>query len=121
MPNKEDSTRRDWLEGGAELRQFPRVRVEGTLISNPVPGELVDTSQTGLGIRSTQPLNVGARNTFYIRKGDTRARFLGEVRWCQIEDTRYRKGGDIVPVYRSGVVLEWPNLENAPPLDDSVP
>lgn len=107
MPKSEEATRRDWIQGDAELRRFPRARVVDTLLSNPLPGELVDTSQEGLGIRTTQPLNIGARNMFYIRKGNVRASFFGEVRWCQIEDTRYRKGGDIVPVYRSGIALEW--------------
>lgn len=99
---------RDWVQGDADLRQFPRARVEDTLLSNPVPGDLIDTSEAGLGIRTTQPLNIGARNVFYIRKGNVRASFRGEVRWCQIEDTRYRMGGDILPVYRSGIALEWP-------------
>lgn len=106
MPRSEQSARRAWVQGDAEMRRYPRARVEGTLLSNPVPGELVDTCQEGLGLRTTRPLNIGARNVFYIRKGDVRVSFLGEVRWCQIENTHYRSGGDIVPVYRSGIALE---------------
>lgn len=102
-----------WIDGDTELRQYPRAKVEGTLTSNPVPGEVVDTSETGLGMRTHMPLHVGEHNSFYIQKGKTRVKYRGEVRWCHFEDSERLESGDVVPVYRSGIALYWPGNDQA--------
>ena len=111
MANRRQRDGIGWVHGDTELRHFPRAQVEGAVTSNPVPGELVDTSETGLGVRTHVPLHVGEKNSFYIQKGKTRIKYQGEVRWCHFEDSKRLESGDVVPVYRSGVALYWPGLD----------
>lgn len=100
-----------WVSGDTELRQHRRSRVEGAVTSVPVAGEVIDTSEAGLGVRTQVPLHVGEQNSFYIQKGRTRVRYQGEVRWCHFEASKRLESGDVVPVYRSGVALYWPGQD----------
>lgn len=97
-----------WIDGDTELRKYARSTVDGAVTSTPVSGEVVDTSEGGLGVRTRKPLRVGDRNAFHIHKGKTRVRYQGEIRWCHFEDSKRLESGDVVPVYRSGVALYWP-------------
>lgn len=108
MANDSRNTGSDWISGDIELRRYPRAIVEGAETSNPVPGEVVDTSEGGLGMRTHTPLHVGERNCFYLQKGSFRVMYRGEVRWCHFESSKRLDSGDVVPVYRSGIALYWP-------------
>jgi hypothetical protein len=108
MADSADTSTTGWIDGDSDLRRYPRARVEGAVTSNPVPGEVIDTSEGGLGVRSHIPLHVGERNSFYLKKGSTRVKFRGEVRWCHFQDATKLDSGDVVPVYRSGIALLWP-------------
>ena len=101
----------DWIDGDTELRRYPRSIVEGAENSNPVPGEVVDTSEGGLGMRTRTPLHVGEQNFFYLQKGRVRVKYRGEVRWCHFESSEKLDSGDVVPVYRSGIALYWPDQD----------
>lgn len=84
------------------LRSHTRRRVEDVRVEVPIRGQIVDLSESGLGIESSQPLEVGRRYAFRLKTRRARPEFLGEVRWCRLESFG---SGQNDPVYRAGVEL----------------
>ncbi len=76
-----------------------RVGLEG-----PIKGQIVDLSEGGLGVESSQPLEVLKRYVFRLKSGRARPEFLGEVRWCRLESVGSGDGKK-APVYRAGIVI----------------
>ena len=97
----------NWIPGDTDLRRSPRIRVQGVVTQAPVAGVVVDTSEAGLGLRTQEPLHVGERNVFHLQKGDVRLRYSGEVRWCHFESSVRMGDGYVLPVYRSGIALDF--------------
>ena len=111
MANDSRKTGSEWINGDTEMRRYPRAIVEGAVTSNPVPGEVVDTSEGGLGMRTHMPLHVGEQNFFYLQKGSVRVKYRGQVRWCHFESSKKLDTGDVVPIYRTGIELYWPGQD----------
>jgi len=85
-------------------RGHPRRKVDGVSLEEPIKGLIVDVSEGGLGVESSQPLEVLRRYAFRLRTGRARPEFLGEVRWCRLESVGSGDGKK-APVYRAGVVI----------------
>lgn len=86
------------------LRGQSRRKVNGVSLEEPIKGQIVDLSETGLGVESSRPLEVLKRYVFRLRTGRARPEFLGEVRWCKLESLGSGDGKK-APVYRAGVVI----------------
>ena len=96
------------IDGQADRRHFPRRNAASTFVAGSISGDLVNMSESGLGLLTQQPLPVLKQGTFTLDIGSTRPKFRGEVRWCRLTGTAAVGEGDTVPVYRSGVALLIP-------------
>ena len=85
-------------------RGHPRRKVDRVSLVDPIKGLIVDLSEAGLGVESSQPLEVLRRYVFRLSTRRARPEFLGEVRWCRLESVGSGDGKK-APVYRAGVVL----------------
>ncbi|MGB5161919.1 MAG: PilZ domain-containing protein [Thermoanaerobaculia bacterium] len=85
-------------------RDHPRHKVDRVSLEEPIKGRIVDLSESGLGIESSQQLEVLGRYVFRLSTGKARPEFLGEVRWCKLESLGSRDGKK-APIYRAGVAL----------------
>ena len=86
------------------LRGHARRKVENVGLESPIKGEIKDLSEAGLGVESSQPLEVGRQYVFRMRTRRARPEFLGEVRWCRLESLGSGDGNS-APVYRAGIAL----------------
>ena len=85
-------------------RGHPRRKVDHVSLEGPIKGLIVDLSEAGLGVESSQPLEVRRRYVFRLSTGRARPEFLGEVRWCRLESVGSGDGKK-EPVYRAGIAL----------------
>jgi len=85
-------------------RGYPRRKVERVGLEGPIKGLIVDLSEGGLGVESSQPLEVLKHYVFRLKTARARPEFLGEVRWCRLEEVGSGDGKK-PPVYRAGVVI----------------
>ena len=85
-------------------RGYPRRKVARVSLEGPIKGLIVDLSETGLGVESSEPLEVLKHYVFRLRTARARPEFLGEVRWCRL-DSVGSGDGKKAPVYRAGVVI----------------
>jgi len=85
-------------------RFHPRRKVDRVGLEGPIKGLIVDLSEGGLGVESSQPLEVLKRYVFRLKSGRARPEFLGEVRWCRLESVGSGDGKK-APIYRAGIVI----------------
>ena len=80
--------------GGDERRResrqaVPRLVVESTALEV----EVVDASDSGLGVEAERPLRIGVIYPFRLRRGDQVSEVYGLVRWCRTGGAdRFRAG-----------------------------
>ena len=63
----------EWLAGESDARSAQRRPLSTILITNPVPGQVVDMSPLGMGLESREAIPVSAENLFTLASGSTRA------------------------------------------------
>jgi len=95
----------EWVAGEAEARSNHRRPLNTILLTNPVPGQVVDMSASGMGLESREAIKVSVENLFTLASGSTRAQILGEVRWCKLAGTKPLPNGEVAPLYRAGIVF----------------
>lgn len=106
MSRQQLSTRAPrWINGDTEMRRYQREPGTGFSVKNPVPGVVLDISATGLGIECGTSLEVLKPHLFTLSIGTSRAKVMGEVRWCRLTRTRLLPNGDPAPVYRAGIAF----------------
>jgi len=86
------------------LRSHTRRKVEDVGLEVPIKGRIVDLSEAGLGIESSQPLEVRKQYVFRLRTRRAHPEFLGEVRWCRLKSLG-SGAGETAPVYSAGIAL----------------
>lgn len=86
------------------LRSHTRRKAEDVGLEAPIKGRIIDLSEAGLGVESSQPLEVCRQYVFRMRTRRARPEFLGEVRWCRLESLG-SGDGKTAPVYRAGIAL----------------
>ena len=86
--------RRVWWWARPERRREERQPAPRLSVDSPaVRVELLDASETGLGVITRRPLKIGVLYPFLVHCGDQRCEVYGLVRWCQTEGTdRFRCG-----------------------------
>ncbi len=89
-----------------EIRLQARYATREIQLEFPVRGRVVDVSESGIGLESPQKLIVGARFHFRVRNRSKSLCLPGRVEWCRLTGTRTGDGGEIVPVFRSGVAID---------------
>lgn len=109
MNSAEDgSPRTAWVPGDAEARRHHRESILDLVLRNPVAGEVIDISVSGLGLESSDSLVPLSRQRFTLGIGEARATVLVEVRWCKLARTMTNDDDDSEPFYRAGVSLLEP-------------
>lgn len=93
----------EWLASDADARQAARRPLSTVLVTNPVPGQVIDMSSIGMGLESRQAIRVSGEKVFTLASGTTRAQVLGEVRWCKLSGTKQMANGEVAPLYRCGI------------------
>lgn len=88
-----------------ESRRSARRSVASVQVLNPVQGVVVDMSATGLGIETRGPFSVPEEVFLSIGQAFSSAKLRAEVRWCELVRTERFEGGDVIPVYRSGLAF----------------
>ena len=96
----------DHLLTGREARHRARVRTADLQLIRPVLGSVVDISPLGMGIRSSNPLEVGRFYSLLVRRGLRVKRMNGRVAWCALTKTDLIATGTSLPVYRAGIEIE---------------
>ena len=94
-----------WVQGDTESRRHLRETPLGIDLRNPVPGNILDISTSGLGLETSDSLVPLSQQNFTLGIGAARATVLGEVRWCRLAGTRMTDRGESEPVYRAGIAL----------------
>lgn len=89
-----------------DIRLQPRYATREIQLEFPVRGQVVDVSETGIGLESPQKLIVGASFTFRVRNRSKTLCLPGRVEWCRLTGTRTGEGGEVIPVFRSGVAID---------------
>ena len=92
------------IEDLVDARAHSRRAVAGVLLETPIPGQIIDLSEGGLGVESGQPLEVHHQFVFRLKTRHGRPEFRGEVRWCRLKSVGSEDGAT-APVYRSGIAL----------------
>lgn len=90
-------------------RREPRGLGCGLSVRNPVAATVLDISQNGLGLESTEPLDVRTFHDFSLEIQGTTSRVFGEVRWCHLVGTKSLPTGERVSRYRSGILFVKPS------------
>lgn len=78
----------------AERRRESRRAVAGLAVDSPaIEVELVDASDSGLGVESERPLRIGVVYPFRLRRDGAVSEVYGTVRWCaEASANRFRAG-----------------------------
>jgi len=81
-----------------ELRKNPRFPSTATItIINPetaciTEGQCLDVSETGLKVKTSNPLDIGANLSLSILDKDVLFYAVGEIRYCNPKDDTYEVG-----------------------------
>jgi hypothetical protein len=90
-----------------ERRDHLRRTIEGVHVHNGVvSGELLNFSAGGLAIETTSSLRVGARYTFRLGRPWMSFRVTGAVRWSRLARTRHGPGGEVTPIFVTGIAID---------------
>ncbi len=95
----------EWLAGESEARATVRRSLNTILITNPVPGQVIDMSASGMGLESREAIKSLGESLFTLASGSTRAQVLGEVRWSKLSGTKQMPNGEVAPLYRTGIAF----------------
>ncbi len=95
----------EWLAGESDARNSQRRALSTVLVTNPVPGQVIDMSADGMGLESREAIRVSAENLFTLASGTTRAQVRGEVRWCKLAGTKQMSNGEVAPLFRCGIAF----------------
>lgn len=88
-----------------DARRSPRRAVDAVDVLNPVRGAVLDISDSGLGVETRGPFSVPEEVQLSIGPGVAYAKIRAQVRWCVLVRTERFDGGDVVPIYRSGLAF----------------
>lgn len=83
-----------WRSSGGDRRREARQAVPHLVVeSAAMEVELVDASDSGLGVEAERPLKIGVIYPFRLRRDGEVSEVYGLVRWCQTErPDRFRAG-----------------------------
>ena len=86
----------------ADQRRSKRRRAEGVRLFGPVYGQVLNWSESGMGIEIGQPLEISSRELFLTKGERSQMKLYGEVRWCRkIHEELFGQP----PSYHAGVSL----------------
>ena len=74
-------------------------------VLNPVKGNVLDMSESGLGIETRGPFSVPEEVHVSIGQAVACAKIRAEVRWCVLVRTESFDNGDVIPIFRSGLAF----------------
>ena len=95
--------RQQKLARGEEDRVEQRYVTPEVGVESPIRAEVVDVSESGMGLLSSDPLRVGASYVFRLRYGQRDLGLPGKVEWCRLTGTERRNGDAHATVYRAGI------------------
>ncbi len=82
-------------------RRFPTTRIR---IDSPVPGTVLNISESGIALEMHGKLMVGNSYFFRLRHGSRILTVPGTVEWCRMTATRTDEC-EATPVFRAGVAF----------------
>jgi len=88
-----------------DTRRGARRAVRSVQVLNPVKGNVLDMSESGLGIETRGPFSVPEEVHVSIGQAVACAKIRAEVRWCVLVRTESFDNGDVIPIYRSGLAF----------------
>lgn len=94
-------------EADSERRSYPRRGIRDMPLVQPVLGEIVDMSASGVGVLTWDALPVNKELYLSFGPPGQRVRVRARVIWCRLRATE--PGVDWTPKYRAGIrFLEFP-------------
>ena len=82
-----------WRGDGERRRESRQTVPDLAVDSQVIEVDLIDASDTGLGIEAERPLKVGVTYPFRLRRDGEQCDVYGLVRWCETADRgRFRAG-----------------------------
>ncbi len=98
-----NSKRVQRIQSGSDPRAATRYATRDFSVEFPIGASVVDVSQAGMGIESSQQLRVGASYVFRVQLGSRSFGLPGKVEWCRFAGTVGLMGADHAAVYKAGV------------------
>ena len=74
------------------------------LTAHTLEARLVDFSRSGIGLETHVALRIGATYRFRLFSGRGRT-LTATVRWCRLRATRRGRAGEVLPVFRAGLLV----------------
>lgn len=82
-----------WRNGGERRREERQVVPQLAVDSTALEVELVDASESGLGVETDRPLKIGVTYPFRLCRDGAVSEVYGLVRWCRTGGAdRFRAG-----------------------------
>ena len=92
--------------GMARRNRERRFATKLMLVKAPLRAAITNLSANGMRIESSESLEVGRSYNFKVGSNGSRTlRVPGQIRWSRLTSTTRTPGGDVRPIYRSGVAL----------------
>ena len=91
------------VKAGEEGRASQRFATRDIAVEFPIGASVLDVSDSGMGIDSSEQLRVGADYVFRVSMGSKSLGLPGRVEWCRFAGTSGRNGAERAAVYKAGI------------------